>query len=96
MELISNSKKKADELVYYFSHYRFHIGNVDSRIMALRVANEMLNNEAIKDDSEDINDETKKCFWREVKRVIKEDLAPQIKLKEDFDRNQGTEPNYTC
>jgi len=71
------AKEKAKELLWYFRNFRFHIGSVDAKIMALRIADEMLKNPAIKDDAYrvgDSGDNTTKSFWRTVKHIIKHEL----------------------
>lgn len=85
---------KADELVGYFRNYRFYMGIVDAKIMALRIADEMLKNPAIKDDGFNWKDNSNieyKSFWREVKRIIK-----QQPLSNDEPTKPSRDPFYGC
>lgn len=85
---------KAEELVGYFRNYRFYMGIVDARIMALRVADEILKNPAIKDDGFIGGEKSSieyKSFWREVKRIIK-----QQPTNDNEPTKPSREPHYGC
>jgi hypothetical protein len=89
-------EEKANELISYFRNYRFFMGEVDAKIMALRIVDEMIKNPAIKEDwhkkASDSNIEYK-SFWREVKFIIQGQPLKQ-------DNNDATkpkrEPEYGC
>jgi hypothetical protein len=88
------AEEKAVELVSYFRKYRFFMGIVDAKIMALRIADEMLKNPAIKDDGfvgKENSSIEYKSFWREVKRIIK-----QQPLSNDEPTKQPRDPFYGC
>ena len=85
---------KAIELISYFRQYRFYMGIVDARIMALRIADEVLKNPAIKDDGFIVNESSSieyKSFWREVKRIIK-----QQPLNDDKPNKPSRDQFYGC
>ena len=85
---------KAIELISYFRQYRFYMGIVDARIMALRIADEVLKNPAIKDDGFNWKDNSNieyKSFWREVKRIIK-----QQPLNDDKPNKPSRDQFYGC
>jgi hypothetical protein len=89
-----SAQEKADELVGYFRNYRFYMGIVDARIMALRVADEILKNPAIKDDGFIGGEKSSieyKSFWREVKRIIK-----QQPTNDNEPTKPSREPHYGC
>jgi hypothetical protein len=70
------------------------MGIVDAKIMALRIADEMLKNPAIKDDGfvgKENSSIEYKSFWREVKRIIK-----QQPLSNDEPTKQPRDPFYGC
>jgi hypothetical protein len=89
-------EEKANELISYFRNYRFFMGEVDAKIMALRIVDEMIKNPAIKEDwyrgASGSNIEYK-SFWRDVKFIIqgqplKQDNNDAAKPKRD--------PEYGC
>lgn len=85
---------KAIELISYFRQYRFYMGIVDARIMALRIADEVLKNPAIKDDGfigKESSSIEYKSFWREVKRIIK-----QQPTNDNEPTKPSREPHYGC
>jgi len=85
---------KAVELVSYFRKYRFYMGIIDAKIMALRIADEMLKNPAIKDDGfigKESSSIEYKSFWREVKRIIK-----QQPTNDNEPTKPSREPHYGC
>lgn len=87
-------EEKAIELVSYFRKYRFYMGIIDAKIMALRIADEMLKNPAIKDDGfigKESSSIEYKSFWREVKRIIK-----QQPLSNDEPTKKPRDPFYGC
>ena len=89
-------QEKADELIFYFKNYRFYMDNMDTKIMALRIVDEMIKNPAIKDDwykgSSGSNIEYK-SFWREVKYIIQ---GQPIKQDNNDATKQPRDPFYGC
>lgn len=91
-----SAEAKAKELYGYFNKYRFMINPVDAKIMAIKIANEFINNHAITDVnySHSIHDEGTKDYWREVKRVLIHEIKPVVSFGEEPPVSK--DPLYGC